>query len=479
VTRLIRAIDQNPDFTVNASPVCRGTVSTFTPVFVPPGTISSLLWNFGNGAQLISGPNPVSYQYPASGTYSVSLISTDLNGCRDTITKNNIIRVNGPSANFSGVNLTGCTGLTAAFNDLSTTDGVNPITTWFFDFGDGNSQTFTAPPFQHTYTTTGTYTVKFRITDASGCSDSLTRTNMITTTDPVPRFVSADTLSCPGAIVRFVNNSSAAGYSSFWDFGDGTTSPLTAPTHTYTATGAYTVKLVITDVFGCIDSVVKTNYIRIDEPDAGFSVNDSIGSCTPLEVVFTNTSSYYVSSLWDFGPGEGTSTLTNPVHYYSAPGTYRVKLIVTSRGGCRDSAFINITVNDTTGSRIDYAPLAGCNPLPVTFNTITPAVIESYFWDFGDGNTLTTTSATVPHTYMSFGNFVPKVIMLDPAGCLIPITGLDTIKIIGANPDFGFTPALLCDSGFVSFSDSTTSSDPIINHTWAFGDGGTVRKFKN
>ncbi len=473
VTHIIQTIDQNPDFTVNASPVCRGIPSTFTPVFALPGTISSLTWNFGNGIQINTGVAPINYQYTASGTYSVTLIATDLNGCRDSITKNNIIRVNGPYTQFNGINLSGCTGLTTTFNDLSLTDGVNPITNWYFDFGDGNTQNFTAPPFQHTYNATGVFSVKLRITDASGCSDSLTRLNMITITDPVPDFVSADTLACPGSVVNFTNTSVAVGFSSSWDFGDGNTSLLASPVHSYTATGLYTVKLYITDSFGCTDSVIKNNYIRVERPVASFTVSDSIGSCTPLEVQFTNTSTYYTGTLWDFGTGEGTSTVINPVHYYSIPGTYRVRLFISSPGGCYDSAFINIVVNDTAGSRIDYTPVAGCNPLTVNLNTVTTAVIQSYFWDFGDGNTTTTIAPNVTHIYTSFGNFVPKVIMLDPANCLIPLTGIDTIKIIGANPDFGITPGLLCDSGFVSFSDSTTTSDAVIGYNWTFGDGGT------
>ncbi|MBL7739607.1 MAG: PKD domain-containing protein, partial [Chitinophagaceae bacterium] len=473
ITQSIQTINQNPDFNINATVICRGQISIFTPVFSVPANIVSVLWDFGNGAQVVTGTGPYSDYYPASGTYTVTMISTDLNGCRDSITKTNFIRVNGPIANFSGINLAGCTGLTATFTDLSTTDGINPLVNWFFDFGDGNTQAFSGPPFQHTYTTTGTFNVKMIVTDASGCSDSLISNAMITTTDPIPDFISADTLSCPGAVVTFTNTSSPLPVSSFWDFGDGNTSTLLSPTNIYAATGTYTVKLVITDAFGCVDSIIKNNYIRVDQPNAGFTVNDSIGSCTPLEVQFTNTSTYYTSSQWDFGPGEGTSTLTNPVHFYSVPGTYRVRLLVSSAGGCTDSAFINIIVNDTTGSRIDYTPLSGCNPLPVTFNAVTSAIIESYFWDFGDGNTITTTSPAVPHTYNSFGNFLPKLIMLDPAGCLIPISGIDTIRIVGANPDFGFTPSLLCDSGYISFSDSTTTSDVITSYSWTFGDGGT------
>ena len=74
-------------------------------------------------------------------------------------------------------------------------------------------------------------------------------------------------------------------------------------------------------MYGCPDSITKNLYIRVDKPVASFTVNDSVSSCSPLEVQFTNTSTFYSSVLWDFGPGQGNSTLNNPVHYYS-PGSY-------------------------------------------------------------------------------------------------------------------------------------------------------------
>lgn len=472
VTHTINAIDQAPVFTASAATICRGNSITFTPANLVPALTASLLWDFGNGVQTTSGVNTVNYLYPASGTYTVTLVATDINGCRDTITRNNYIRVNGPVADFNAVNTAGCTGLTTVFNDLSTNDGTNNIISWQWNFGDGLIQTFITPPFQHTYTTSGTFSVQLKVTDAAGCSDSLTIPDLVTATDPVPDFVSADTFACPNAVITFTNTSAATGFTSFWDFGDGNTSSVTSPVHSYVSTGSYTVKLIITDVYGCIDSVIKTNYIRVDQPVAGFIVNDSISSCTPFEVQFTDTSAYYTSLLWNFGDGT-ISPLQNPVHYYSIPGMYRVRLLITSHGGCQDSAFVTITVNDTTGSAITYIPLNGCNPLTVDLATFTNGTIDSYFWDFGDGTTVTTTSPTISHIYNSFGDFIPKVIMLDPSGCLVPLTGIDTIHILGSIPDFGHSASLLCDSGFVSFTDSTTSSDPIASWQWDFGDGGT------
>lgn len=466
----INAVDERADFTADQTIICKTGTVVFTPTGFNLLNITSYTWDFGNGVTTTVSNPVISNAYPNSGTYTVTLTITDVNGCTNTIVKNNYIRVNGPTANFSGTNVAGCTGLTATFNDLSTTDGQNNITNWQWHFGDGNIQNFNAPPFQYTYNTTGTYSVKLVITDASGCKDSITLANLVTATDPIPDFV-VDTLACPGAILTFTNTTSPAGLNSFWDFGDGNTSATLSPTHSYTAAGLYTVKLRVQDVYGCADSITRTNYIRVGSPVPDFNISDSISSCTPLEVQFTNTSTFYNSVLWDFGPGQGTSSLINPVHYYSIPGIYPVKLIVTSPGGCQDSIIKTIRVYDTAGSRLNYIPVQGCKPLVIDLNVLTSGPMESYFWDFGDGYTQITTVPNASHVYSTFGNFLPKVILEDPSGCIIPLQGFDTAFIIGAVAKFGVDTTFFCDFGTVNFLDSTTFNDPIDVYNWDFGDG--------
>lgn len=256
-------------------------------------------------------------------------------------------------------------------------------------------------------------------------------------------------------------------------FGDGATiiTVGTVPvTHNYISPGDYTVILKIVDSVGCADSLIKNLYVHVENPVAGFTVSDSVSSCVPLQVQFANTSTYFSSLFWNFNPGN--TTIANPVHYYSLPGTYSVMLIATSHGGCKDTAYKNITVYDTAGSRIDYLPVNGCKPLPVNFTVVNngPA---TYLWDFGDGTSQTTTLPSTSHTYNSFGDFLPTVILQDPAGCLIPVSGIDTIHIVGATANFGFDKNLLCDNGPVSFTDSTIFNDPVISYNWDFGDGVT------
>lgn len=469
----IKTVDENPDFAAAQTVACKIAVINFTASNINAVNLANYAWDFGDGGTGNATIPTISHTYTSSGTYTVTLTTTDINGCTDVAVKTNYIRINGGTANFSGTNVAGCAGLTTTFNDLSTTDGINAITNWQWDFGDGSIQSYNGPPYQHTYTIPGTYSVKLIITDAAGCKDSITINNLVTATDPIPDFISADTLTCPGASVTFTNTSAPAGFSSTWDFGDGGTSNITSPTHVYAATGLYTVKLIIQDAFNCTDSLIKNTYIRVDTPTGNFSVSDSISSCLPLEVQFTNNSTYYTSVLWDFGPGEGTSTLSNPVHYYNTPGVYPVKLLVTSPGGCLDSIFKTITINDTTGSRLDYIPLSGCSPLSANFNIVTSGQMASYFWDFGDGYTLITTSPSTSHIYTAFGVFIPKVIMEDPSGCLIPLQGIDTFYITGAKARFGIDNSLFCDRGTANFTDSTTFNDPILNYSWSFGDGGT------
>ena len=471
-SQTINAVNEIADFSADQTVACKSAVINFTATNINPANIVNYFWDYGDGTQQNTSTPSGTVTYNSSGTYTVTLITTDINGCTDTLIKPNYIRINGPNADFTATNIDGCVGLTTTFNDASIPDGVNPIVNWQWNFGDGIIQQYNAPPFTHTYNTPGVFSVQLNITDASGCMDSLFKPFLITTVDPVPDFVSADTLTCPGATVQFTNNSTPSSVSSLWSFGDGNTSIISSPTHVYADTGYYSVKLIIQHPNGCEDSITRVSYIKVANPKANFAITDSISSCTPFQIQFNNTSYYYTSALWDFGPGQGTSTLNDPIHYYSIAGTYPVKLIVTSPGGCMDSIVRTIQVYDTIGSRITYQPITGCKPLSTTLNVFTTGPMASYFWDFGDGYTTTSTSPDVNHIYASPGNFLPKIIMQDLSGCQLPLQGLDTVFVTGANAKFGINKNLFCDNATVNFTDSSFYNDPIISYKWTFGDGG-------
>jgi PKD repeat protein len=239
----------------------------------------------------------------------------------------------------------------------------------------------------------------------------------------------------------------------------------------YTATGKYTVKLIGREAIGCVDSIIKTNYITVDVPKADFIASDTFTICPPLQVQFTNTSTFYKTVLWDFGDGN-TSTALNPSYSYAIPNDYIVTLTVTSAGGCINRKQMRIRVLSNTVANLTYTPITGCFPMQVNF-AVTSNNEVKYLWDFGDGNTLFSTDSIVAFNYQYPGFYVPKVLLQDTQGCLTPLIGVDTIKIFGSKPDFSFDKTVLCDNGTVQFRDSSVTADIVSSYLWNFGDGTT------
>jgi PKD repeat protein len=234
-----------------------------------------------------------------------------------------------PVAAFTASPTSGPRPLTVVFTDTST----GAVDTWLWSFGDGVTSTLWNPT--HTYTATGVYTVAL-IVSGPGGSDSVTHTNYINVRNPIP--AQADFTANPATGVRpltvVFTNASTGDYSiSLWDFGDGVTSTIESPIHTYTTVGAYTVTLAVSGLGGS-DSITRTNYITVTPipVQAAFTAAPTSG-LIPLMVVFTNTSTGdYSTSLWDFGDSV-TSTLESLPHIYTTTGAYTVSLTVSGPGG--------------------------------------------------------------------------------------------------------------------------------------------------
>jgi PKD repeat protein len=460
---------ESPNFDVIDDTLCTNQAAVFQSTGFNPANISTYFWDYGDG---VSGfdVGRAGHYYTMPGLYTVTLTITDTRGCPSTVTKQNIIRVWGPTSNFSFTPPAGCKPLTVNFTNLSTTDGVHPVVKWQWNFGDGLSQAYIIPPFKHIYDTLGYFNPQLTVTDSYGCPNTFTSTVQVFVTKPKAIFSTPDSLTCIGKNVVFTNASTGIGLSYVWNFGDFTTSTAVNPTKLYNTDGAYTVKLFVTDVNGCKDSTIKTNYIKVRTVKAAFTVSDSISSCAPFEVIFTNTSLYSTSAKWFFGDGT-SSTLAQPAHYYNTAGTYIARLAVAGPGGCVDTIDKKIILYDSVAT-LTYAPLIGCSPLRVSFRARTPGPV-TYLWDLNDGSTVKTTDSNLVYNYLLGGNFLPKVILEDQTGCQIAVTGIDTIYVTRSVVKFIASDSLLCDSGTVRFTDSTTSNRPVNGYRWTFGDGGT------
>ncbi len=135
--------------------------------------------------------------------------------------------------------------------------------------------------------------------------------------------------------VQFTDTSTGAPRTWAWDFGDGRTSTLQSPAHLYSEAGTYTVRLTVANAKGS-DTATLVDAVTVTPNSpllaARFGATPTTGSA-PLAVQFTDDSTGDVTTrAWDFGDGT-TSTQRNPVKTYTAPGTYTVRLTVTTADG--------------------------------------------------------------------------------------------------------------------------------------------------
>ncbi|MCO6500629.1 MAG: PKD domain-containing protein, partial [Vicingus serpentipes] len=442
---------------------------TLTVNFTDFSSVDVLQWNwdFGNGNNSVL-ENPSPQFYPAPGNYNVLLNVESSNGCVNSTTQ--VIDVfQSPVPAFAPTSV--CMNELATFTDLSTSSVGDPILTWNWDLGDGNSSTNQNP--SHIYTTAGPVDVVLEVSTAY-CSTSDTVTVTVETA-PVAGFTPDVISGCSPLGVNFTNNSSANSVIFFWDFGDGDTATTTQPTHTfinnYGFDTTYNVMLIAQTLFGCVDTIYQSITV-FPNPIANFSDN-AVLDCAPLIVDFTNSSIGAVSYSWDFGDGTPIDNSTNPTHTYDNLTQFIdnniITFVATSINGCTDTLVDSILVFPEPQFGFNANPDSGCSPLPVVFPSVIGAV--QYLWDFGDGNTAI--GPTPSHTYFnSTTNNVTYTIQLiatSPFGCTDTTYGQ---VLIFPNPSAQFTIDSLAGCHPLPINITNTSTGGSIYH-WDMGDGTT------
>jgi gliding motility-associated-like protein len=482
-TKTINVINQNPSYTYTpVSPIfCKYSSVQFQAINYDTSLVNSFYWDFGDktSAPFSRTDSVISHQYNSSGIFPPIMIARDILGCKDTVSGLVAFTVFGPKAAFSP-NVAGtCVKTMVPFTDKSTTDGTHNIVNWIWDYGDGKSDTLTSAPFQHTYGYADTFTIRLKVIDSYGCSDTLTRKKILIITQPLANFSISDSLRCTNNNITFTNSSTGGAFANSWDFGDGNTSATKSPIYTYANEGIYTVKLTITDQFGCTDSIIKPNILTISNPVASFNLTDTFATCPPLVIQPLNTSRNYQagSELWQFDDGN-TSSLFNPVHTFTNGGTYQLTLMVRGYGQCYDTASKTVLLHGSSGI-LSYPHFAGCQPATVT---VSAAIKNSLYrtWDFGDGVVVTNTDSSITHTYTSYGLYRPKLLLSDTSGCLLTVLNKDTIHVSGIRAGFSSIQQTDCDSSFIDFMDSSRAYyDTLSTYSWSLGDNSGVSSLPN
>ena len=408
-------------------------LSNATVKFNPVTTDSPFVqhyWNFGDGSQPGNLISPVHTYAP--GTYSVKhyLVRHNPNGvlvCSDSAVHQ--ITIQGTcnlNASFT-FQPTATNPLLVYF--LNTSIGFSPGDSIRWTFGDG-TVSYT-PNTSHLYANAGTYTVCLRVKKpqtsgtATPCvSETCVQVQVVSSTPicNIQAYFSIDSLQ-PN-VYHFVNQSPGymPGDSIRWTFGDGTSSTDASPTHTYTASGTYTIcirisRITIPGAPPCVREYCKTKTVTLPVTcnlNAQFTSIQLPTTANPYTFYFTNTtlnSSATDSIRWTFGDGTSANQM-NPIHGYAQPGAYNVCLRVQKRNSagvlsnCISEICHVLTIQQQCNIQAHYTKHADSlnfKKIYFTNTTLVSGLNAAATWSFGDGATASGWNAV--HEYAQGGRY--------------------------------------------------------------------------
>ncbi len=453
---------------------CRYTELTFDPSSSEDASFfnhnelnNKYLWDFGDGTEEQFTYNETTHEYAKAGNYTIHLVIKDSNTCSDTITKE--IKIYHPETNFSSNYLQGCIPVQFEFTDLTIHE--LPIVEWNWDFGDDQTSQVQNPI--HTFQDFGNYNVILSVRNERGCESSITLNNAIKVVEPDANFKVSDINSCINDPIEFYDVSLSNIVEFNWNFGDGNTSNDRNPEHTYTSPGQYDISLEIIDDHGCIKDSISPSLIDIEEPpSANFSSDKQESNCYPFPVLFSNETIYNGdgSQKWIFGDNLTGSTIKNPQHIYSKPGSYDVSLIAYSKNECPDTItkknYINI---GGPYAEIQLADTA-CIYNNISFSMKNEQNISSIIWDFGDGYTSSEENTT--HKYNQKGKLYPSLILKTNSSFACNKVVTDSIFINELLANFSYVDDV--QNGCVPLNiQLSNSSEHASNFLWYTSNGLT------
>lgn len=372
------------------------------------GSISSYAWNFGNGNTSID-TNPTQV-YPNKGTYSVSLKAESPNGCASILSKNLII-YSKPQPTFSlELPPFSCSGTPSQFTNTTVNPTDSNVTSWLWNFGDGNNSTSNLKDPLFTYSQSGNFNISLAATTNFGCTATATQSVTIAQGPPIDF---TNTAACLNQGTRFADASGADIKSWSWAI-ENSTYAFSTPTHVFSNAGSYDVRLTVTGNNNCIATLVKQINVPV-KPTLDFSYSNA---CSAAMTIFQDTSPLakdpVASQSWDFA---GNAKTGSPAEYsFSTAGTYAVKMTSTQQSGCVYSISKNVVIAAAPVAKFSASPEWGVSPLNVQFTNQSTGA-SSYSWRFNDKNGSTSTQLSPTFQFTDLGDYVVDLTAMSDQGC--------------------------------------------------------------
>jgi PKD repeat protein len=424
------------------------------------GNPDEWLWDFGDGTSSTL-EQPISHTYftgEEPTDYTITLTTTNECGT-DSFSYTITVLPNTVTAFFNTNVTEGCAPLTVEFTDFST--GGTVIA---YDFGDDNVSSLDDPI--HTFNEPGIYTIYQFVNN--GCSFDTTLAFVEVFPAPIADFTTDVLNACAGDPVQFINESSDVNNVA-WYFGDGNTSAVTNPQHTYMAGGVYNVTIEVSSAGNECTATITQPFTVYLAPNVNFTVPNQVG-CSPFTVNFQNTTTGGSFYAWDFGNGESANSV-NPSQTFlnnsAVPELYTVTLTATSLQLCEASTSFDIIVSPTPVSAFTLAQTESCF-FPVDVQTTNESLnANGYAWDFGGFGTsqLLNPSFSVD----AVGDWPISLTVSNSFGCEHTSTEIFSVNPL---PQIGFE--LSVSSGCIPLTvDFNNTSTGGVAYEWFFGTGAT------
>lgn len=393
-------------------------------------------WDFGDGRS--SSDQHPSHVFTAPGTYDVTLITQNYAGCEDTLVKPDFVTVDGPNGSVVFDPDTICIPDSVIFD----IDFQNTLF-YIMSYGDGSNVSYSYADNPdttiHIYRNGGTFQPKIELIDAAGCFFTLPEPPEILGDSIKTQFMTTADIICDVSDIPFSNISRYTFDSEFiWTFGDGDSSNVISPLHSYSNDSIYEVKLVQTSPLGCIDSASKTITV-FNAPYPEITINNKdfcIPSETELKLSLSNEN-FTADSIY-FNINEGDKIYGDSIiQMFSEIGEYQVKYTIDyGSGNCSSDSIVDLIFYNIPKADFTFSPNNNSMEEPVVFFKDQSLNTTSWEWDFDDDET--SVAQNPGHSFDFADNYNVRLIASNEGGCSdtisksVAIAPYDFVKVPNA-----------------------------------------------
>ena len=462
-----------PNFTSDIATGCAPQTITFTNTSTSEYPVTSYLWDVGGSTGIVTTNDvneKVTTTYSAGGNYTISLTAQDENGCEATFSQPGFIVINQiPQPNISFDSQSACE--LPWVLDFQNTNA-NPNVSYFWDFGNGETYEGIQPP-SITYSSIGKFDITIYM-ESGSCKDTLVLTEFIDT-DATAKFSVSQPSVCVGSAIGFMDESVVEASSVFWDFGDGTTSTESNPSHIFAEPGCYTITL--SRIAGeCSDTEIL-NCIEVFElPEFTVDIENQFACKLPANITLNGNTTTDGIFTWNYENEDGSfESIGDEVNYsINKFGAFSASVVFTDNNGCKaqkDNLDINLTPFEVS---LPVSGPDGCAPLTFSLqdSITTSANIADYQWSIPALN-LTSPLSQPIFTIQDTGRYDVQLIATNELGC-VDTAFIENYIGVGNIPEIDFSafPREDCINDPKYFFDE---SEGITNEWfWEFGNNSTA-----